>query len=98
MQRLRRKKCAARRSGALIRATVESVPPLRSLNASSFRNGSGRCETEPSFNPGTTMNDDPPKRRSKADADLEREIRADRTFSLEEAIGRMAGPGAMKGV
>jgi hypothetical protein len=44
------------------------------------------------------MNDDPPKRRSKADADLEREIRAERTFSLEEAIGRMAGPGAMKGV
>ena len=33
-----------------------------------------------------------------SDADLEREIRADRKFSLAEAIGRMAGPGAMKGV
>jgi hypothetical protein len=44
------------------------------------------------------MSDNPPKPRSKADADLEREIRAERTFSLEEAIGRMAGPGAMKGV
>jgi hypothetical protein len=33
----------------------------------------------------------------KADADLEREVRAERKFSLTEAIGRMAGPGAMKG-
>src|SRR6187551_676929 len=56
------------------------------------------CETESSFNPGTIMNDDPPKPRSQADAELEREIRAERTFSLEEAIGRMAGPGAMQGV
>jgi len=30
-------------------------------------------------------------------ADLEREIRADRKFSLSEAIGRMAGGGMMKG-
>src|SRR5262245_30325035 len=29
--------------------------------------------------------------------DLEREIRAGRTFSLSEAIGRMAGGGVMKG-
>src|SRR5262245_35748456 len=29
--------------------------------------------------------------------DLEREIRDKRKFTLEEAIGRMAGPGAMKG-
>ena len=35
---------------------------------------------------------------SDADAELEREIRADRKFSLSEAIGRMAGPGMMKGV
>jgi hypothetical protein len=41
--------------------------------------------------------DDPEKRRSEADAELEREIRKDRKFSLEDAIGRMAGPGAMKG-
>lgn len=31
------------------------------------------------------------------DSDLEREIRGERKFSLEEAIARMAGPGAMKG-
>ncbi|MFO0814948.1 MAG: hypothetical protein U0796_17135 [Gemmatales bacterium] len=35
---------------------------------------------------------------SEADAALEREIRAGRKFSLGEAIGRMAGPGAMNGV
>jgi hypothetical protein len=35
---------------------------------------------------------------SDNDAELEREIRADRKFSLSEAIGRMAGPGMMKGV
>lgn len=41
-------------------------------------------------------NDD--KYRSEADAELEREIRKERKFTLAEAIGRMAGPGAMKGV
>ena len=35
--------------------------------------------------------------RSEADAELEREIREGRKFTLEEAIGRMAGPGSMKG-
>ena len=35
--------------------------------------------------------------RSAADAELEREIREGRKFTLEEAIGRLAGPGAMKG-
>src|SRR5262249_48589620 len=35
--------------------------------------------------------------RSDADAELEREVRKGREFTLEEAIGRMAGPGAMKG-
>lgn len=40
---------------------------------------------------------DPPKQRSEADAELRREILRERKFSLEEAIGRMAGPGAMKG-
>jgi hypothetical protein len=44
------------------------------------------------------MNEDKSKRPSSADADLEREIRAQRKFSLAEAIGRMAGPGMMKGV
>jgi hypothetical protein len=36
-------------------------------------------------------------KRSEADAALEREIRQGRKFTLEEAIGRLAGPGAMKG-
>jgi hypothetical protein len=41
---------------------------------------------------------DAEKPKSEKDAELEREIRADRKFSLGEAIGRMAGPGMMKGV
>jgi hypothetical protein len=44
------------------------------------------------------MPDDQPQRRSEADAELEREIREGRKFSLAEAIGRLAGPGMMKGV
>jgi hypothetical protein len=44
------------------------------------------------------MCDEQPKRPSDADADLEREIRKGRKFSLAEAVGRMAGPGMMKGV
>jgi hypothetical protein len=43
------------------------------------------------------MSDDPTPQKKQADADLEREVRAERKFSLAEAIGRMAGPGAMKG-
>ena len=43
------------------------------------------------------MSDDHLKPRSEADAELERQIRADRKFTLAEAIGRLAGPGAMKG-
>ena len=43
------------------------------------------------------MSDDQDKQRSEADAELEREIRKGRKFTLEEAIGRLAGPGAMKG-
>lgn len=41
------------------------------------------------------MSDD--KKRAQAEAEVEREIRKERKFSLAEAIGRMAGPGAMKG-
>jgi hypothetical protein len=44
------------------------------------------------------MSDEQAKPRSDADAELEREIRAHRKFTLSEAIGRLAGPGAMKGV
>ncbi|HEY7086513.1 MAG TPA: hypothetical protein VH518_00410 [Tepidisphaeraceae bacterium] len=39
--------------------------------------------------------DKPPK--SDRWSEVEKEIRKDRSFSLEEAIGRLAGPGAMKG-
>jgi len=38
------------------------------------------------------------KSRSEADAELEREIRKGRQFSLADAIGQLAGPGMMKGV
>ena len=44
------------------------------------------------------MSDDQDTPRSEADAELEREIRKGRKFTLAEAIGRLAGPGAMKGV
>ena len=43
------------------------------------------------------MSDEQAKTRSQADADLEREIRDGRKFTLAEAIGRLAGPGIMKG-
>ena len=38
------------------------------------------------------------KQRMAEDEALEREIRDGRKFTLEEAIGRLAGPGAMKGI
>lgn len=41
------------------------------------------------------MNEKP--ERSQADAELEREIREGRKFTLEEAVARMVGPGGMKG-
>ena len=34
---------------------------------------------------------------SPEDAELQREIRAGRTYSMAEAIGRLAGPGGLKG-
>src|SRR6187397_166032 len=44
------------------------------------------------------MNHDQPDPPNEADATLERDIRAERPFSLADAIGRLAGPGIMKGV
>src|SRR6188472_1555767 len=44
------------------------------------------------------MGDDPSKRGVQLDPDIEREIRKGRKFSMAEAIGRLAGPGMMKGV
>lgn len=44
------------------------------------------------------MSDGEPEPHSDADAELEREIRKERKFTLAEAIGRLAGPGMMKGV
>ena len=43
------------------------------------------------------MTDKKDDQRSSSDEELEREIRKGRKFTLAEAIGRMAGPGAMKG-
>jgi hypothetical protein len=43
------------------------------------------------------MSDREDTHRSEADDELERETRRGRKFTLEEAIGRLAGPGAMKG-
>ena len=43
------------------------------------------------------MSDEKPKRSAEADAELQRQVQAERKFSLAEAIGRMAGPGSMKG-
>jgi hypothetical protein len=45
------------------------------------------------------MSDDQDKDKgpSKADAELEREIRQGRKFTAREAMARMIGPGAMKG-
>jgi hypothetical protein len=43
------------------------------------------------------MSDKPDQQRSEADAELEREILTGRKPTLAEAIGRLAGPGAMKG-
>jgi hypothetical protein len=43
------------------------------------------------------MRDEKPKQRSAADEALQQEVLEGRKFTLEEAIARMAGPGAMKG-
>ena len=43
------------------------------------------------------MTDDEDKLRSEAEADLEREIRQGRKFNPQEAMARLAGPGAMSG-
>ena len=51
----------------------------------------------PELESAKRMSDDQKKQRSDAEAELEREIRRERKFTLAEAIGRLAGPGAMKG-
>ena len=43
------------------------------------------------------MSNNEDRQPSEEDAGLEREIRKGRKFTLAEAIGRLAGPGAMKG-
>jgi hypothetical protein len=43
------------------------------------------------------MSDEQDKQRSEANAEIEREIRQGRRFTAQEAMGRMIGPGAMKG-
>jgi hypothetical protein len=49
------------------------------------------------FGGGKPVSNNEDTQRSEGDAELEREIRKGRKFSLAEAIGRLAGPGAMKG-
>src|SRR5262249_31241116 len=44
------------------------------------------------------MSDSDQKHPSETDKELEREIRKERKFTVAEAIGRLAGPGMMKGV
>jgi hypothetical protein len=44
------------------------------------------------------MSENKDKQRSEAEAEIEQEIRLGRKFTPEEAIGRMAGRGAMKGI
>jgi len=44
-----------------------------------------------------SMSDDQAKQPSEVDAELEREIRQGRKFTAQEAMGRMIGPGTMKG-
>jgi hypothetical protein len=43
------------------------------------------------------MSDNQDKRRSEADAEIEREIRQGRKFTAKDAMALMIGPGAMKG-
>jgi hypothetical protein len=43
------------------------------------------------------MSDEQDQQLSESDAELQREILRERKFTLAEAIGRLAGPGAMKG-
>jgi len=43
------------------------------------------------------MTDDPDRKSTEADEALEREIRSKRTFSLNDAIGRLSGGDFMKG-
>jgi hypothetical protein len=43
------------------------------------------------------MGEDPERQQPSSDAEIERELRQSRKFSPQEAMARMAGPGAMKG-
>lgn len=43
------------------------------------------------------MNENEQDERKRIEAEIEREILRERKFTLEEAIGRLAGPGGMKG-
>jgi hypothetical protein len=49
------------------------------------------------MNAGKDVGKDKDTKRSDADAELQREVLEGRKFTLEEAVARMVGPGAMKG-
>jgi hypothetical protein len=53
------------------------------------------CAVSPGV--GKYMNDNQDAQVSESDAELEREIRKERKFTVAEAIRRLAGLGAMKG-
>jgi hypothetical protein len=76
-------------------ATISTV----SLDAAKYIVAAGLPKRNKAHNLGgeVAMSDNEKTQRSEADAELERAIREGRKFTLEEAIGRMAGPGAIKG-
>src|SRR5215510_15721516 len=61
--------------------------------SSSFEVSASLTKWEANMNAGDTKD----TKRSEADANLQREVLEGRKFTLEEAVARMAGPGAMKG-
>jgi hypothetical protein len=69
----------------------------RRVNASRPEGQTLNCEVTDNRESGVRMSGNEGKQRSEADVELEREIRDGRKFTLEEAIGRLAGPGALKG-
>jgi hypothetical protein len=69
----------------------------RWLSASSQDVATRNSEDSDNLESETHMSDKQDKQRSEADAELERVIRDGRKFTLDEVIGRLAGPGALKG-
>jgi hypothetical protein len=77
-----------------------SCPSFYGLAATAVEYSQAKCRTGTAACKlgGGKMSEENDSKRSEADAELEREVREGRKFTLEEAIARMAGPGGMKGV